>query len=52
VKACVKQSNRLAEISNYIGKRREMEDTKSVPLGSIFLQNVGTHVTNEIGDNP
>jgi hypothetical protein len=26
-----KQSNRLAEILGYIGNRREMEDSKSIP---------------------
>jgi hypothetical protein len=28
-----KQSNRLAEISVYVGNRRKMEDRKSVPFG-------------------
>jgi hypothetical protein len=34
VKGDGKQSNWLAEISDYIGNRREMEDSKSVPVGS------------------
>jgi hypothetical protein len=34
VKAGCKQSNWLAEISHYIGKRRKMEDRNSVPTGS------------------
>jgi hypothetical protein len=33
VKAGGKQSNCLAEISDYIKKRREVEDSKSVPIG-------------------
>jgi hypothetical protein len=34
VKAGGKQRNRFAEIPDYIGNRREMEDSKSVPVGS------------------
>jgi hypothetical protein len=34
-----KQSNRLVEISDYIGNRREMEDSKSVPVGLPVGQN-------------
>jgi hypothetical protein len=28
-----KQSNWLAEISDYVGNRREVEDSKSFPIG-------------------
>jgi hypothetical protein len=34
-----KQSNRLAEISVYIGNRMEIEDSKSVPIGPPVGQN-------------
>jgi hypothetical protein len=33
MKAGYKQNNQLAEISDYIGSRRETEDSKSVPIG-------------------
>jgi hypothetical protein len=39
VKAGGKQSNRLAKISNYIGHRREVVNSKSVPVGSLVGQN-------------
>jgi hypothetical protein len=39
VKAGGKHSNRLAEISDYIGNRREMEDRKSVPVDPPVEQN-------------
>jgi hypothetical protein len=39
VKAGGKENNRLAEISDYVGNRREMEDRKSVPIGSPVGQN-------------
>jgi hypothetical protein len=49
VKAGGKQNSRLAEISDYIGSRREMEDSKSVPVGSLLGQNelqvpTGSHI--------
>jgi hypothetical protein len=34
VKADGKQSNWFTEISDYIGNRRELEDSESVPVGS------------------
>jgi hypothetical protein len=34
MKASGKQSNWLPEISDYIGNKREMEDSKSGPVGS------------------
>jgi hypothetical protein len=34
-----KQSNRLAEISDCIGNKREMEDSNSAPVGSLVGQN-------------
>jgi hypothetical protein len=34
LKAGGNQSNRFAEISDYIANRMEMEDSKSVPVGS------------------
>jgi hypothetical protein len=48
MKACRKQNNRLADISDYIGNRREMEDSKSVPVGSPIGQieppvRIGSH---------
>jgi hypothetical protein len=39
VKAGGEQSNRLADISGCIGKRKEKEDRKSVPIGSPVAQN-------------
>jgi hypothetical protein len=39
MKAGGKQSNRLAGISDYVGSRMEMEDSKSVPIGSLVGQN-------------
>jgi hypothetical protein len=39
VKAGGKQINQLAEILDYIGNRREMEDRKSVPVGFPVGQN-------------
>jgi hypothetical protein len=39
VKVGGNQSNRFAEISDYIGNRREMKDSKSVPVGSPSGQN-------------
>jgi hypothetical protein len=57
MKAGGKQSNRLAEILDYIGKRREMEDSNSVPDGSPVAQNeppvpIGSHTqpSEPIGD--
>jgi hypothetical protein len=35
VKAGGKESNRLAKIYDYIGKRREMEDSNSVTYSSL-----------------
>jgi hypothetical protein len=43
MKAGGKQSNLLARISNYIGKRREMEKQNSVPVGSPIGQNETTN---------
>jgi hypothetical protein len=34
MKAGGKKSNQLATISDYIGKRREMEEWTSVPIGT------------------
>jgi hypothetical protein len=39
MKASGKQSNWLAEIMDYIGNKREMEDIKSVPVGLPLGQN-------------
>jgi hypothetical protein len=39
VKSSGKQSNQLTEISDYIGNRKEMEDSKSVLVGSPIGQN-------------
>jgi hypothetical protein len=56
-KACGKQGNRLEEISDYIGTRREMEDNNSVPVDSPVGQNeppvpIGSHTkqSEPIGD--
>jgi hypothetical protein len=57
MKAGGKQSNQLAEISDYIGNRREIEDSKSVPIGLSVGQNellvpIGSHtqLSEPIGD--
>jgi hypothetical protein len=42
VKVGGKQSNRLAGISDYKGNRKEIEDSKSVPVGSPMGQNETT----------
>jgi hypothetical protein len=42
MKAGGRKSNRLAEISEYIGNRRKPEDSKSVPIGSPLEQNEPT----------
>jgi hypothetical protein len=39
VKACDKKNNGPAEIPEYTGNRREMEDIKSIPIGSPVAQN-------------
>jgi hypothetical protein len=39
VKAGGNQSNLLLKISDYVGRRRETEDSKSVPIGSPVGQN-------------
>jgi hypothetical protein len=39
VKAGGKERNRISEISDCIGKMKEMEDRKSVPIGSPLGQN-------------
>jgi hypothetical protein len=39
VKAGGKQNNQLAKISDYVGNRKEMEDRKSIPVGSPAGQN-------------
>jgi hypothetical protein len=39
VKVGGKQSKRFAEISDYVGKRREVKDSKSIPIGSPVAQN-------------
>jgi hypothetical protein len=49
VKSGDKQTKRLADISDYIGNRREMEDNKAVPTGSPVGQNeppvpIGSHI--------
>jgi hypothetical protein len=36
------QSNQLAEISDYVGNRREMKDSKTVPVGLPVGQNEPT----------
>jgi hypothetical protein len=57
VKARGKHGNQLAEISGYIGKRREIEGSKSVPAGSSVEQNdppvlIGSHtqLSEPVGD--
>jgi hypothetical protein len=39
MKAGVNQKNWLAKISYYIANRKEMEDSKSIPMGSPIGQN-------------
>jgi hypothetical protein len=43
-----KQSNRLTEISSYIGNRRKMQASKSVPIGSPTEPNERLGVKNRI----
>jgi hypothetical protein len=57
VKASGKQNNQFAEISEYVENRREIEDSKSVPVGSLVGQNetlepIGSHTqpSEPIGD--
>jgi hypothetical protein len=45
VKAGGKQSSRRGEVSEYIGKRIQMEDSKSVPIGSPVGQNESSDKT-------
>jgi hypothetical protein len=33
------QSNQLAEVSDFIGNSRKMEETKTIPVGSPVVQN-------------
>jgi hypothetical protein len=46
-----KHSNRLAAISDYVGKKREMEHSKSVPAG-LPVGQIGSHKqpSEPIGD--
>jgi hypothetical protein len=39
MKAGGKQSNQLADILDYVGNRREMHDSQSVPTGSPIGRN-------------
>jgi hypothetical protein len=39
MKASSKPNNWLAEISDYIGNEKEMEDSKTIPAGSPLGQN-------------
>jgi hypothetical protein len=49
VKAGAKKSNQLATISDYVGRRREMEEWSSVLIGSLWdrMKSLGSHTTTE-----
>jgi hypothetical protein len=51
VKSANNQNNWLTEISDYIGNRKEMKDSKLVPVASLAGQNeppvpIGSHRTD------
>jgi hypothetical protein len=46
-----KKSNRLAEISDYVGKRREMQEKKSVSVGWPIGQNEPIGVQEQLASS-